>query len=86
MFVEAAACGVPQVAGDSGGAAEAVEHDVTGLVIDDPDDVDAAVDGLPARCSTTPTGGRRWRTASRRRAESVFAYDVLAAASATCWA
>ena len=30
VFVEAAACGVPQVAGDSGGAAEAVDDGVTG--------------------------------------------------------
>ena len=44
VFVEAAACGVPQVAGESGGAAEAVEHDVTGLVVDDPNDVAAVAE------------------------------------------
>ena len=37
VFVEAAACGVPQVAGDSGGAAEAVEDGETGIVIKRPD-------------------------------------------------
>ena len=42
VFVEAAACGVPQVAGDSGGAAEAVADGETGLVMRNPDDVDAA--------------------------------------------
>src|SRR5581483_11536561 len=36
VFLEAAACGVPQVAGASGGAAEAVEDGVTGLVVGDP--------------------------------------------------
>ena len=36
VFVEAAAAGVPQVAGRSGGSHEAVEHGVTGLVVDNP--------------------------------------------------
>ena len=38
VFLEAAACGVPQVAGRSGGADEAVVHGQTGLVVDDPGD------------------------------------------------
>ena len=42
VFVEAAACGVPQVAGDSGGAAEAVADGETGLVMREPEDVEAA--------------------------------------------
>src|SRR5207247_1653761 len=33
VFLEAAACGVPQVAGDSGGAAEAVLDGEAGLVV-----------------------------------------------------
>ena len=33
VFLEAAATGLPQIAGHSGGAAEAVEHDKTGLVV-----------------------------------------------------
>ena len=55
VFVEAAACGVPQVAGDSGGAAEAVDDGVTGLVVrrpEDPTEVAAAFEALlddPAR-------------------------------------
>ena len=36
VFLEAAAAGVPQVAGDSGGASEAVLDGVTGLVVADP--------------------------------------------------
>ena len=51
VFVEAAACGVPQVAGDSGGAAEAVDDGVTGLVVrhpEDPGEVAAAFEA-PAR-------------------------------------
>ena len=37
VFVEAAACGTPQIAGDSGGAAEAVVDGVTGRVISRPE-------------------------------------------------
>src|SRR4051794_13545563 len=43
VFVEAAACGVPQVAGDSGGAADAVADGETGVVVREPDDVSEAV-------------------------------------------
>jgi phosphatidylinositol alpha-1,6-mannosyltransferase len=37
VFLEAAGCARPSVAGDSGGAAEAVEHGRTGLVVDGAD-------------------------------------------------
>lgn len=77
VFVEAAACGVPQIAGDSGGAAEAVEDGVTGFVIKDPSD--AA--GLAARIVHILDHPETWQSmseASRRRAESEFNYDVLA--------
>src|SRR5205085_9946557 len=37
VFLEAAACGVPQVAGDSGGASEAVVDGETGLVVRRPE-------------------------------------------------
>ena len=77
VFVEAAACGVPQIAGDSGGAAEAVEDEVTGFVMKDP--TDAA--GLAARLVRILDHPETWQSmsvASRRRAESEFNYDVLA--------
>ena len=48
VFVEAASCGVPQVAGDSGGAAEAVADGETGFVIGDPEDTQAVVDAFAA--------------------------------------
>jgi phosphatidylinositol alpha-1,6-mannosyltransferase len=78
VFVEAAACGVPQVAGDSGGAAEAVEDGVTGLVVrrpDEPADVSEAIGVL------LDDPGRRHAmgVASRTRAVEEFSYDVLAA-------
>lgn len=77
VFVEAAAAGVPQVAGRSGGAHEAVDAGKTGLVVDDPDDVDAVAETItdllddPARRATMATQGRL-------RAEREFSYDVLA--------
>ncbi|MBU6496128.1 MAG: glycosyltransferase family 4 protein [Acidobacteria bacterium] len=36
VFLEAAACGVPQIAGRSGGSHEAVRHEETGVVLDNP--------------------------------------------------
>ncbi len=79
VFLEAAACGVPSVAGDSGGAAEAVEDGKTGFVV------------VPARMSARAVGRRAGRLlddpalalaqgqAARTRAEDEFAYDGLAA-------
>ena len=81
VFVEAAACGVPQVAGNSGGAAEAVEHDVTGIVIDDPGGVRAVEATVEAftRLLADDELRRRMGTASRERAIEHFSYDVLSA-------
>jgi phosphatidyl-myo-inositol dimannoside synthase len=78
VFVEAAACGVPQVAGDSGGAAEAVADGETGLVVREPDDVGEAVGAL-RRLLDDDAERERMGQAARRRAESEFSYDVLAA-------
>ncbi|HET9771679.1 MAG TPA: glycosyltransferase family 4 protein [Acidimicrobiia bacterium] len=77
VFLEAAACGVPAVAGRSGGAWEAVEDGVTGFVVD-PLDAGAVADALArllADGSVRPTMG----AAARTRAETAFAYDHLAA-------
>jgi phosphatidylinositol alpha-1,6-mannosyltransferase len=78
VFLEAAACGVPQVAGASGGAAEAVEHGATGLVVRNPTSVDELVDALRTLLAD-PLLRARMGDAGRRRAERSFAYDVLAA-------
>ncbi|MEP6153190.1 glycosyltransferase family 4 protein [Ilumatobacter sp.] len=77
VFIEAAACGVPQVAGDSGGAAEAVEHGETGLVIDDPEDTQAVADAFARLLDDDDLRASMGRR-SRERVESDFAYDVLA--------
>ncbi|MEQ8841249.1 MAG: glycosyltransferase family 4 protein [Acidimicrobiales bacterium] len=77
VFVEAAAAGVPQVAGRSGGAHEAVAHGETGLVVDDPTD-ERGVAGAIADLLDDPDRRRSMAAASRRRAETEFSYDVLA--------
>jgi phosphatidylinositol alpha-1,6-mannosyltransferase len=78
VFLEAAACGVPQIAGNSGGAAEAVAHGVTGLVTDDPGSVDDLADAL-ASLLADPDARRQMGRAGRERAVAEFSYDVLAA-------
>ena len=81
VFLEAAAAGVPQVAGASGGAADAVVHGVTGYVVDPPDDVDATVDALRVLL-TDHDRRRRMAQAGRRRVLEQFDYDHLAPALA----
>jgi phosphatidylinositol alpha-1,6-mannosyltransferase len=78
VFLEAAACGVPQVAGASGGAAEAVEDGVTGLVVDDPDNVDRVVDAFEQMLADDESRLAMGR-AARERAVADFSYEVLAA-------
>ncbi|MFV0309645.1 MAG: glycosyltransferase family 4 protein, partial [Desertimonas sp.] len=77
VFVEAAACGVPQVAGRSGGAAEAVADRETGLVVRRPDDASAVAEAIESLLADTAQRARM-AEASRRRAVEEFSYDVLA--------
>ncbi len=66
VYLEAAACGLPVVAGTSGGAPEAVRDGVTGTVVGDPrspEAVSAAVTALlddPARARAMGAAGRAW--------------------------
>jgi phosphatidylinositol alpha-1,6-mannosyltransferase len=78
VFVEAAACGVAQLAGDSGGAAEAVVDGETGLVVRHPDDVEAVAAAL-AELVDDPRRRAAMGERARARAEELFDYDVLAA-------
>lgn len=78
VFVEAAACGVPQIAGDSGGAAEAVEDGRTGIVVRDPSDHRAVARRIAELLDDAPRRAAM-AAASRERAVTEFSYDVLAA-------
>ena len=76
VFLEAAACGKPTVAGDSGGAAEAVVDGETGLVVDGkhPGAVAEAVSALLA----DPVRAEVMGKAGRARVERSFAWPLLA--------
>jgi phosphatidyl-myo-inositol dimannoside synthase len=77
VFLEASATGVPVIAGDSGGAPEAVQHNKTGLVIDGRSvgEVAGAVVELLSdrdRAAAMGAAGRQWVTSQWR-------WDTLAA-------
>jgi len=77
VFLEAAAAAVPQVAGRSGGAGEAVEHGRTGTVIRRSTDAGAAARAIEELLAD-PDLRERMGRASRQRAEASFDYDKLA--------
>ncbi len=77
VFLEAAACGVPQVAGDSGGAAEAVDDGITGTVVRTPDDPRVVAESFE-QLLDDPSLRARMGLAGRDRAVREFSYDVLA--------
>jgi phosphatidylinositol alpha-1,6-mannosyltransferase len=66
------------VAGDSGGAAEAVEDGKTGLVVDHPGDPKAVAAAL-RRLLDDPSRASEQGQAARARAEQEFEYETLAA-------
>jgi phosphatidyl-myo-inositol dimannoside synthase len=77
VFLEASATGVPVIAGQSGGAPEAVQHNKTGLVIDGTsvDEIAEAVTELLTdrdRAAKMGAAGREWVTSQWR-------WDTLAA-------
>lgn len=78
VLLEAAACGVPQVTGDTGGAAEAVTHGETGFVVRDPRDPYPVADALDALLGDGALRARMGE-AARRRAVERFSYERLAA-------
>jgi phosphatidylinositol alpha-1,6-mannosyltransferase len=76
VFLEAAACGKPVIGGDSGGVPEAVERDVTGLLVDgaSPDAVAAAIHDL----ATSPERRQALGAAGRARARDAFSWQRAA--------
>ncbi|HEX3089056.1 MAG TPA: glycosyltransferase family 4 protein [Ilumatobacteraceae bacterium] len=81
VFLEAAACEVPQVAGDSGGAEDAVIDGVTGLMVRHADDVHQGAHEAArafARLLDDPALRSTMGRAGRQRAVEQFSYDGLA--------
>lgn len=77
VFIEAAAAGIPQIAGNSGGAGEAVLDEVTGVVVRKPTDVATVVSAI-RRLLGDSSLRRSMGSESRLRAEASFDYDQLA--------
>ena len=77
VFQEAASTGIPQVAGESGGSAEAVVDGETGVVVRRPESVDLVVEALDGLLSEPVLRAAMGR-ASRERAVGAFSYDTLA--------
>jgi phosphatidylinositol alpha-1,6-mannosyltransferase len=77
VFLEAAASGVPVVAGASGGAGDAVADGETGTVVDRPGDPAAAAAAVGALLDD-PALAAAMGGAGRARAEADFTYDLLA--------
>jgi phosphatidylinositol alpha-1,6-mannosyltransferase len=77
VFLEAAAAGLPVIAGRSGGSADAVAHGVTGLVVDDPRSVDDAVAALD-QLLADPATRARMGAAGQRRAVNEFDHEAAA--------
>jgi phosphatidyl-myo-inositol dimannoside synthase len=77
VFLEAAACAVPQLSGISGGAGDAVVDAETGILIDATSDLAGVTTTLDQMLSDSE-GRHRMGKAGRARAEAEFSYDLLA--------
>jgi phosphatidylinositol alpha-1,6-mannosyltransferase len=77
VFLEASATGLPVLAGDSGGAPDAVRRTVTGEVVDGRDI--AAVAEILAGLLADPDRARRLGAAGRRWTEQDWQWDRIAA-------
>jgi phosphatidyl-myo-inositol dimannoside synthase len=76
VFVEAAACGLPVVAGDSGGAGETIVDGETGLLVDGTDT--GSVAAAVGRLLADPAQSRRMGAAGRARVEAHLTWAHVA--------
>lgn len=76
VFIEAAACGKPSLAGEAGGTGSAVLHQNTGLRVDG-DSVDAVAAGLRIFL-TAPEQARAWGHQALQRVQREFAWERVA--------
>lgn len=76
VFLEANACGLPVVAGRSGGIPDAVEDGVTGLLVDPTDE--AAIADAIAELLTNPDRARRLGEQGRERVLRDFRWEDVA--------
>jgi len=76
VFLEAAASGIPQIAGQSGGASEAVFNNHTGKIVENPRNVDETVKAIEELLSDEIKQSDM-KNASRDRAVNLFSYETL---------
>jgi len=76
VFLEAASCGTPQLAGKSGGSDEAVVDGVTGVVVDRPAEVADVADALAGLLRSQPLR-QQMSIESRERVIKEFTYEDL---------
>ena len=76
VFLEAAASGIPQIAGKSGGSADAVVDNETGFIIDDPRNPRQLAQSIQVLLEN-PVEIERMASNSRMRAKSNFSYEQL---------
>ena len=77
VFVEAAACGLAQIAGRSGGSDDAVFDGVTGIVLDSPRSADALADAIE-ELMLDRERRELYAHQARALASSQFSWDALA--------
>ncbi|MGC5077840.1 glycosyltransferase family 4 protein [Agrococcus sp. DT81.2] len=77
VYLEAAAWGVPSIAGNVGGPREAVVDGVTGLLVD-PESAEQVADAI-IQLGETPERTRELGARARHRAEAEFTWDAVAA-------
>jgi phosphatidyl-myo-inositol dimannoside synthase len=76
VCLEAAACGIPVVAGRSGGLPDAVADGVTGILVD-PHDIGAAAEAIVSLL-TDPNRARAMGEAGRKRVVERFTWEKMA--------
>jgi len=79
VFIEAAACGTPSLAGEAGGTGSAVLHEQTGIRVDG-NDITQVVDALRRLLTQAPLT-RALGQAGLDRVQSKFAWEQVAKAT-----
>jgi phosphatidylinositol alpha-1,6-mannosyltransferase len=82
VYLEASACGLPVIAGNSGGAPDAVQDGITGLVVDGNDvaQISRAAIALlrnPDAATAMGKAGRSWMVAQRQWKYWAAAFNAL---------
>jgi glycosyltransferase involved in cell wall biosynthesis len=75
VYIEASACGKPVIGSTTGGATDAVEHEVTGLCID-PNSDEMLINAV-TKILRDPAYARKLGDAGRRRVETTFSRQSL---------